>query len=174
MSQPESWIAYVRSAQRRGAATTCQQQEAAIRSVLPRGARVIVIAETGSGLTGHRPGLERLLALIRSGSISGVAAFDHSRLARDPGTLRTLTADMKAFGVELRLATHPHLSEAERTTLDDHLELITATSTRDGTPTATGAPWTTPSKPSTDGTGRGAGRARPRPSGGRWSAGGTE
>ena len=64
-----------------------------------------MITDSGSGFSGGRVGLERLLALVRGGSISGVAAHDPSRLARDPSHLRYLIVELEAFGVELRMAT---------------------------------------------------------------------
>ena len=135
MSQPEQWIAYVRSAYPGDPAMAFQHQEAGISAVLPPGASVTVIAEAASGSAGHRPGLERLLALVRSGSIAGVAAYDRSRIARDPGLLRELIAELKTRSVELRLATEPRTPEADRAFLEDHLELVAALSTR--TPRAT-------------------------------------
>jgi DNA invertase Pin-like site-specific DNA recombinase len=61
-------------------------QEAVARGRIPAGAEVEVIRDSGghqSGFSDDRSGYQRLLTLVRSGEIAGIAAFDDSRLNRN-------------------------------------------------------------------------------------------
>jgi DNA invertase Pin-like site-specific DNA recombinase len=104
MTQPKRWATYL--GDRTGNGLNLERQLAAIRAVLPRDARRIVLTDTdGSARATGRPAYRALLHLIGTGTITGVAVSDVARPSRDGGALRALAQDLRARGIELRIAT---------------------------------------------------------------------
>lgn len=74
-----------------------EMQEAVARSLLPPGADVDVIRDSGghnSGATADRDGYQELIRRVREGGIAGVAVYDLSRLARNVRLMANLLHEL--------------------------------------------------------------------------------
>ncbi len=74
-----------------------ETQEAVARSLIPAGASVEVIRDSGghnSGATDDRDGYQRLIQRIREGGISFIAVYDLSRLARNVRLMANLLHEL--------------------------------------------------------------------------------
>lgn len=110
-----SWIVYVRrSAKRTSSADVSDEtQEATCRSVIPPGAAIEVVRDSGghqSGATPDRDGYQEMLARLRSGRVAGIAVYDMSRLHRNLRNMLDLSAEMERRRVPLLIATMPAAS----------------------------------------------------------------
>lgn len=68
-----------------------EMQEAACRALLPVGASVRVISDSGghqSGASAARNGYQALLAAVAAGEVASIAVYDLSRLARNARLMR--------------------------------------------------------------------------------------
>ncbi len=93
---------YVRTAADDEAGTACQDQVRRVLELVEQPAPPAVYADAGkSGLDANRPGLQRLLADIRQGSLRCVVVGDIARLARNTTLLETILGELRAAGVEL-------------------------------------------------------------------------
>lgn len=115
MTDMASWIVYVRrSAKRASSADVSDEtQEAMSRAVLPAGATVEVIRDSGghqSGATPDRDGYQELLSRLRSGRVAGIVVYDLSRLHRNTLNMLTLSAELERRRVPLLIATMPSAS----------------------------------------------------------------
>jgi DNA invertase Pin-like site-specific DNA recombinase len=107
-----TYVVYVRRSYKEANAADVSDatQEAAARGVLPAGATVDVISDSGghnSGFTDDRVGYQRLIERVRSGEIVGVAVYDLSRLARNTKLMLTLRDELERHNVGLFIATMP-------------------------------------------------------------------
>jgi DNA invertase Pin-like site-specific DNA recombinase len=106
------WIIYVRRSYKEATAADVSddQQEASARALVPAGAHVVVISDSGghhSGRSDDRDGYRDLIAQVRDGRVAGIAVFDLSRLARNARLMLNLKAELDQRQVELRVATLP-------------------------------------------------------------------
>lgn len=79
-------------------------QEATARSLLPPDVAVEVIRDSGghhSGATDARDGYQRLLARVRSGTVTHIAVYDLSRLARNATLMLNLRDELDRRNVTL-------------------------------------------------------------------------
>lgn len=109
------WVVYVRRSAKRAtsADVSDETQEAASRAVIPNGATVEVIRDSGghqSGATADRDGYQELLARLRAGSVAGIAVYDLSRLHRNIRNMLDLSAELERRRVPLLVATMPAAS----------------------------------------------------------------
>lgn len=112
MTDVAGWIVYVRRSYRRAdsADVSDEVQEAMARSVLPAGATVEVIRDSGghqSGATDERDGYQELLVRLRAGDVAGIAVYDLSRLHRNALNMLTLSRELERLRVPLLVATMP-------------------------------------------------------------------
>ena len=110
-----TWLVYVRRSYKRAdaAAVSDEQQEAAARALIPVGATVDVIRDSGghrSGASVERDGYQELLVRIRAGSVAGIAVYDLSRLHRNARNMLDLSEELERRRVPLRIATMPATS----------------------------------------------------------------
>ncbi len=85
-------------------------QEAACRALLPPGAAVRVISDSGghnSGFTADRDGYQALLAAVASGAARGIAVYDLSRLARNTRLMLDLAHELERRQIPLLVANLP-------------------------------------------------------------------
>lgn len=93
---------YARTAADDEAGTACRAQvRRALALVQPPGGAAVYADPATSGLDAGRPGLRRLLADVRRGSLRRVAVRDLTRLARSAALLETILRELRAAGVEL-------------------------------------------------------------------------
>ncbi len=81
MRQPDLWVVYVRRSYNRADSSDIreEQQEAAIRALVPTGTRCRVLSDPGghqSGASAEREGDQELLALVAGGTVAGIAVYD--------------------------------------------------------------------------------------------------
>ena len=105
-------IIYVRRSykERTAADLSDEQQEAACRALLPVGAPVRVISDSGghhSGYSAARDGYQALLGAIRAGEAASVAVYDLSRLARNAKLMLELRDELERHNVPLLVANMP-------------------------------------------------------------------
>ncbi|MFV2063342.1 MAG: recombinase family protein [Chloroflexota bacterium] len=87
-----------------------EMQEAACRALLPVGARVRVISDSGghhSGASADRDGYRALLAALAAGEVAGIAVYDLSRLARNARLMLDLQHELENRQVPLLVANLP-------------------------------------------------------------------
>src|SRR5450759_4167238 len=87
-----------------------EMQEAACRALLPAGASVRVISDSGghrSGFTAARDGYQALLAAVASGAASGIAVYDLSLLSRNTRLMLDLKQELERHQVPLLVANLP-------------------------------------------------------------------
>ena len=85
-------------------------QEAACRAVLPVGASVRVISDSGghqSGANAARDGYQALLAAVAAGEVTAIAVYDLSRLARNARLMFNLQHELERQQVPLLVANLP-------------------------------------------------------------------
>jgi DNA invertase Pin-like site-specific DNA recombinase len=107
-----SYIIYVRRSYKEATAADVsdEMQEAACRALLPAGASVRVISDSGghnSGYTADRDGYQALLAAVASGAARGIAVYDLSRLARNTRLMLDLAHELERRAVPLLVANLP-------------------------------------------------------------------
>jgi DNA invertase Pin-like site-specific DNA recombinase len=107
------WIVYVRRSYKRAdsADVSDEQQEAASRALVPAGAPIEVIRDSGghqSGASDQREGYQYLLSKVASGRTAGIAVYDLSRLARNAGLMLPLKAELERRSIPIRVATMPN------------------------------------------------------------------
>ncbi len=105
-------VVYIRRSMKRegDADVSDETQEAVARSRLPADAMAEVIRDSGghcSGYTDQRPGYQRLLELVRSGAVAGIAAYDDSRLNRNAENALGLHRECLLRGVSLYTSSTP-------------------------------------------------------------------
>lgn len=115
MAGVSCWVAYIRRSYRRAdaAAVSDETQEAMARAMVPPGASVVVIRDSGghrSGATTDRDGYQELLARLRSGDVAGIAVYDLSRLHRNARNMLDLHAELERRRIPLLVATMPGAS----------------------------------------------------------------
>jgi len=106
------YLIYVRQSYRRDddADVSEEQQEEAARRLLPKGSTHEVIRDTGghrSGRTENRDGYRLLIARMAEGDVSGVAAYDLSRLARNAHLMLNLKQELDARNLRLIVSNLP-------------------------------------------------------------------
>ena len=106
------FIIYVRRSYKEATAADVsdEMQEAACRALLPPGAAVRVISDSGghnSGYTADRDGYQALLAAVASGAARGIAVYDLSRLARNTRLMLDLAHELERRAVPLLVANLP-------------------------------------------------------------------
>ncbi len=85
-------------------------QEAACRALLPGGAAIRVISDSGghnSGHTADRDGYQALLAAVAAGQVTGIAVYDLSRLFRNARLMLDLAHELERRQVPLLVANLP-------------------------------------------------------------------
>jgi site-specific DNA recombinase len=107
------YLIYVRRSYKRADAADVsdETQEQVARSLLPPGATVEVIRDSGghnSGATGDREGYQRLIARVREGGIAGVAVYDLSRLARNVALMARLREELEKQQVAILAGNLPN------------------------------------------------------------------
>jgi DNA invertase Pin-like site-specific DNA recombinase len=105
-------IIYVRRSYKEATAADVsdEMQEAACRALLPSGASVRVISDSGghqSGFTAARDGYQALLGAVASGEAAGIAVYDLSRLARNARLMLDLQHELERHQVPLLVANLP-------------------------------------------------------------------
>ena len=105
-------IIYVRRSYKEATAADVsdEMQEAACRALLPAGASVRVISDSGghnSGYTADRDGYQALLAAVASGAASAIAVYDLSRLARNTRLMLDLAHELERRQIPLLVANLP-------------------------------------------------------------------
>lgn len=115
MSGPGDWLVYVRRSYKRAdsADVSDEQQEQAARALVPDGAPIEVVRDSGghqSGASDQRDGYRYLQSRVASGSVAGIAVYDLSRLARNAGLMLPLKAELERRSIPIRVATMPNSS----------------------------------------------------------------
>lgn len=105
-------LIYVRRSYKEASAADLsdEQQEAACRAVLPAGASVRVISDSGghnSGYSAARDGYQALLRALAAGEVAGIAVYDLSRLARNARLMLDLHHELERRAVPLLVANLP-------------------------------------------------------------------
>jgi DNA invertase Pin-like site-specific DNA recombinase len=108
-------IIYVRRSYKEASAADVsdEMQEAACRALLPAGAPVRVISDSGghqSGFTADRDGYQALLAAVAAGDVAAIAVYDLSRLARNARLMLDLQHELERRQVPLLVANLPGAS----------------------------------------------------------------
>ena len=108
-------IIYVRRSYKEASAADVsdEMQEAACRALLPSGAPVRVISDSGghqSGFTADRDGYQALLAAVATGDVAAIAVYDLSRLARNARLMLDLQHELERRQVPLLVANLPGAS----------------------------------------------------------------
>lgn len=106
------YLIYVRRSYKESTAADLsdEQQEAACRALLPPGASVRVISDSGghnSGYSAARDGYQALLAAVASGETAGIVVYDLSRLARNARLMLELRDLLERQQVPLLVANLP-------------------------------------------------------------------
>ena len=109
------FLIYVRRSYKEATAADVSDelQEAACRALLPAGAVVRVISDSGghhSGYTAQRDGYQALLAALAAGEAAGIAVYDLSRLARNARLMLDLQHELERRQVPLLVANLPGAS----------------------------------------------------------------
>lgn len=87
-----------------------EQQEAACRALLPPGASVRVISDSGghqSGYSAARDGFQALLRALAAGEVTSFVVYDLSRLARNARLMLELNHELEQRSVPLLVANLP-------------------------------------------------------------------
>src|SRR6266545_3630897 len=105
-------VIYVRRSYKEATAADVsdEMQEAACRVVLPAGASVRIISDSGghqSGFSGARDGYQALLAAVAAGEVAAIAVYDLSRLARNARLMLNLLHELERRQVPLLVANLP-------------------------------------------------------------------
>jgi DNA invertase Pin-like site-specific DNA recombinase len=107
-----SHIIYVRRSYKEATAADVsdEMQEAACRAILPAGAAVRVISDSGGHNSGHtaaRDGYQALLAAVAAGQVSGIIVYDLSRLFRNARLMLDLAHELERRQIPLLVANLP-------------------------------------------------------------------
>ena len=107
-----TYLVYVRQSYRRDsdADVSEEQQEAAARRLIPPGATVEVIRDTGghqSGATANRDGYQVLLRRMEDADVAGVVVYDISRLHRNARAMLQLKHELDARNLHLIVSNLP-------------------------------------------------------------------
>lgn len=92
-------------------------QESACRALLPAGASVRVISDSGghhSGATAARDGYQALLRAVAAGEAAAIVVYDLSRLARNVRLMLDLRHELERLQVPLLVANMPGPGSMER------------------------------------------------------------
>ena len=113
LTQPDLWVVYIRRSYKRADSgdVSDEQQEAAARALVPASERCLVISDSGghqSGASAEREGYQKLLSLVASGSVAGIAVYDLSRLARNASLMLPLRDELERRQIPIRAATMPN------------------------------------------------------------------
>ncbi len=105
-------VIYVRRSYKEATAADLsdEMQEAACRAVLPLGASVRVISDSGghqSGFSAARDGYQALLRALPAGEVAAIAVYDLSRLARNARLMLDLHHELERHQVPLLVANLP-------------------------------------------------------------------
>jgi len=105
-------VIYVRRSYKEATAADVsdEMQEAACRAVLPAGASVRVISDSGghqSGFSAARDGYQALLQAVAAGEVAAIAVYDLSRLARNARLMLNLLHELERRQVPLLVANLP-------------------------------------------------------------------
>ncbi len=105
-------VIYVRRSYKEATAADLsdEMQEAACRAVLPPGASVRVISDSGghqSGFSAARDGFQALLRALAAGEVAAIAVYDLSRLARNARLMLDLLHELERRQVPLLVANLP-------------------------------------------------------------------
>ena len=105
-------VIYVRRSYKEATAADISDelQEAACRAILPAGAPVRVISDSGghqSGFSAARDGYQALLAALAAGEVASLAVYDLSRLSRNIRLMLDLRVELERRGVPLLVANLP-------------------------------------------------------------------
>ena len=106
------YLIYIRRSYKEAAAADVsdEMQEAACRALLPPGAQVRVISDSGGHNSGHtaaRDGYQALLAEVAAGRVVGIAVYDLSRLFRNARLMLDLAHELERRQVPLLVANLP-------------------------------------------------------------------
>ncbi|MGC8634196.1 MAG: recombinase family protein [Candidatus Limnocylindrales bacterium] len=106
------YLIYVRRSYKEATAADLsdEQQEAACRALLPPGAAVRVISDSGghqSGYSAARDGYQALLRALAAGEVAAIAVYDLSRLARNARLMLELRDRLERHAVPLLVANLP-------------------------------------------------------------------
>jgi DNA invertase Pin-like site-specific DNA recombinase len=106
------YLIYVRRSYKEATAADVSDelQETACRAVLPAGASVQVISDSGghqSGYSAAHDGYRALLAAVAAGNVAGIAVYDLSRLARNARLMLDLQHELERRQVPLLVANLP-------------------------------------------------------------------
>jgi DNA invertase Pin-like site-specific DNA recombinase len=109
------YVIYVRRSYKEATAADVsdEMQEAACRALLPSGASVRVISDSGghqSGFSAARDGYQALLAALAAGEVTSLAVYDLSRLARNARLMLDLASELERRRVPLLVANMPNAS----------------------------------------------------------------
>ena len=110
---PDLWVVYIRRSYKRADSSDIsdEHQEAAARALVPAGSRCVVISDSGghqSGASAEREGYQRLLSLVASGQVAGIAVYDLSRLARNASLMLPLRDELERRQIPIRASTMPN------------------------------------------------------------------
>ena len=105
-------VIYVRRSYKEATAADIsdEMQEAACRAVMPPGATVRVISDSGghqSGFSAARDGFQALLAAVAAGEVAAIVVYDLSRLARNARLMLNLLHELERRQVPLLVANLP-------------------------------------------------------------------
>lgn len=105
-------VIYVRRSYKEATAADVSDelQEAACRALLPPGASVRVISDSGghqSGFSAARDGYQALLAAVAAGEVAAIVVYDLSRLARNARLMLNLLHELERRQVSLLVANLP-------------------------------------------------------------------
>ncbi len=108
-------VIYVRRSYKESTAADVsdEMQEQACRAVVPAGAQVRVISDSGghnSGFSADRDGYQALLAALGRGEVAAIAVYDLSRLARNTKLMLDLKEELERRQVPLLVANLPGAS----------------------------------------------------------------
>jgi DNA invertase Pin-like site-specific DNA recombinase len=105
-------VIYVRRSYKEATAADVsdEHQEAACRALLPAGASIRVISDSGghqSGFSAARDGYQALLAALAAGEVAAIAVYDLSRLARNARLMLDLLHELERRRVPLLVSNLP-------------------------------------------------------------------
>ena len=106
------WLVYIRRSYKHAdsADVSDEQQEVAARALVPAGAPIEVISDSGghqSGASAEREGYQRLLELVHTGHVAGIAVYDLSRLARNASLMLPLRDELEKRQITIRASRCP-------------------------------------------------------------------
>lgn len=108
-----AFVIYVRRSYRKSGSpdVSDEVQVEVARSVIPTGAAVTIISDSGghhSGRSDDRDGYQELISLVRSGRVDGIAVYDLSRLARKASLMLNLKDELERRNIPLLIGVMPN------------------------------------------------------------------